>query len=195
MARTGPITRDTNTLALGLAQIRLGASAANLGNINPVLTSTDSIGAMAETNFTVEREFFFHYSGFPELRDKVIPLRESAMLTVAAEEITPKVLAYANGIDAASGYTDNDSGEIALGAVTSPTSIRAEAHYVFPSGTKYMDIIFPKAEISSNIELNLSKEEVISTPMTISAVDASSDAGGNAVWDSKPLGRVVFTAD
>lgn len=193
MARYGPITKDTDTLALGLAQIRLGASATNLGNIHPALTSSDSIGAMAETNFTVEREFFMHYSGYPELRDKVIPLRESAMLTVRAEEITPQVLAYANGIDASTGYADNDSGEIALGATTAPTAVRAEAHYTFPNGTKYMDIIFPRAETSSNIELNLSKEEVISTPMTISAVDASSDAGGNAVWDNKPLGRVVFT--
>lgn len=32
--RTGPVTRDVSTVALGLAQIRVGSSAPNVSNAN-----------------------------------------------------------------------------------------------------------------------------------------------------------------
>jgi hypothetical protein len=54
MPRAGPVTKDTSTVALGLAQIRIGVSATNIGAIHPALTSDDSIGALADTKLCVE---------------------------------------------------------------------------------------------------------------------------------------------
>ena len=42
MARSGPVTKDTSTVALGLAQIRVGNAATNIGTVAPVLASGDS---------------------------------------------------------------------------------------------------------------------------------------------------------
>ena len=45
ITRTGPLTKDTTTIALGLAQVRIGASAANITKQHPVLAAAASIGA------------------------------------------------------------------------------------------------------------------------------------------------------
>ena len=52
--RTGPVTKDVSTVALGLAQIRVGVSAANVSNPNVCFTSADSMGAMADTKMKFE---------------------------------------------------------------------------------------------------------------------------------------------
>ena len=94
MARSGPVTTDTSTIALGLAQIRVGASAANISNIQPVLTSSDSIGALANTKFTGSTDWYRFESGYPLLEDLTLPIREGAMLECAFKEITPKNFTY-----------------------------------------------------------------------------------------------------
>ena len=57
MSRKGPITSDTSSIALGLAQIRVGNSAANIANVAPVLLAADSIGALSNTKFTGNVDF------------------------------------------------------------------------------------------------------------------------------------------
>lgn len=99
MARTGPVTRDTSTVQLGLSQIRVGRSAPNIATATPVLISTDSMGAMASTSYTGETEFWELESGFPLGLDATFPLRESNMLECAFKEVTPKNLALARGLD------------------------------------------------------------------------------------------------
>ena len=69
MARTGPVTKDTSTVAIGLAQIRVGSSADNIANIQPALDSGDSIGALANTKYTGSVDWAKLESGFPLLED------------------------------------------------------------------------------------------------------------------------------
>ena len=59
--RTGPVTKGVSTVALGLAQIRVGLSAANVSNANVCLTAADSMGAMADTKLTSNVEYWKHY--------------------------------------------------------------------------------------------------------------------------------------
>lgn len=99
MARSGPVTRDTSTVALGLAQVRVGNSAANIASEDSVLASTNSIGALGSTKFTGNVDYWKLESGFPMLEDLSIPLRESAMLEVTYKEISSYNLALARGID------------------------------------------------------------------------------------------------
>jgi hypothetical protein len=191
---TGPVTRDTSTLALGLAQVRVGVSAANIANIQPALAAGDSIGSLADTKFTSEVEFWRHSSGFPLMEDYVIPLSEKATLECAYEEIKPYTLALARGIDASSGYDQAHSGEIALGQLASPAYVRMEALYTFPNGSNYMTIIFPRAQAVGAMEIALSKEDNSKPTITFESKVASSDvSGGHAVWDDKPMGRILFT--
>ena len=103
MSRTGPVTKDTSTVALGLAQIRIGNAAANIASIAPTLSSDQSIGALASTKYTGEVSYWKLESGFPLLEDMTIPLRESSSLECAFKEISPKNLAIARGLDPSSG--------------------------------------------------------------------------------------------
>jgi hypothetical protein len=194
MARKGPVTTDTTAIALGLAQIRVVASAANIANIQPVGTASDSIGALANTKFTANTDWYKLESGFPLIEDFTTAIREGAMLECAFKEITPYNLALAHGIDATSGsYTDAHSGEIALGGRTSPAYVRMEALYTFPNGTDTMTIIFPRAQVSASVEMDMQGEDAVAVPITFESKNASSDvSGGAAQWDDKPLGRIAW---
>ncbi len=191
--RSGPVTKDTTTVALGLAQVRVGASAANVNSINPVLTSTSSIGALANTKLTAQAEYWKLESGFPLLEDTSLPLREKAALECSFKEITPMNLAFAKGLDATSGYTEVHSGEVPLGNMTAPEYVRMEAFYTYPDGVNEMVIIFPRAQITSTIEIDMKAEDAAAVPITFEAKNADSQvSGGSSVWDSKALGRILF---
>lgn len=292
--RTGPVTKDVSTVALGLAQIRVGASAANVSNANACLTSSDSMGAMADTKMTSNVEYWKLTSGFPALEDLSIPLSESCSFECAFKEITPKNMALARGIDpftvgagvgasaigvitsalgtvdaakvvvcaatcpvdtftvkftsataytiegfntgaltgsgtvstestfqldavlaitipantftgtwasgdrarfatSQNGYANNHAGEIGLGGLKAPEFIRMEAVYTYPNGTNHMYIIFPRANVSSNLEIALSATDNAAPTITFEAKRSDSEvAGGNAVWNQKPLGRIYW---
>lgn len=195
MARTGPVTKDTTVVALGLAQIRVGASAANINNIHPALLSTESMGAMASTKFTSSIESWKLESGFPLIEDLTIPIREKAMLECAFKEISPMNVAFARGIDATSGYTEAHSGEVALGNIEAPDFVRMEAFYTYPDAVNEMIIIFPRANVVSNAEIDMKAEDAAAIPITFEAkASDSSISGGSSVWDAKPLGRILWRA-
>lgn len=193
MARTGPTTKDTSTVSLGLAQIRVGDSADNITDIHPALTSSDSIGALAETVFNGETDWFRLESGYPLVEDTSLPIREKAMLTAAFKEITPANMALAYGFDPGdSPYSDMTvhSGEIPLGARVAPSFIRMEAVYTYPNGTNHMYIIAPRAQVLSNVEVPMAAEDAAAVPVTFEFKSSDSGiSGGSSVWDDKPLGR------
>ncbi len=195
MARYGPLTKDTSTVALGLAQVRLGVSATYIAQPGPALSSSNSIGALANTKFTASTDLWKLESGFPLLEDYTIPIREKAMLECSFKEITPMNMAFARGIDASSGYTLAHSGEVALGGLVAPSYVRMEAVYTYPDAVNEMIIIFPRGQVTSSIEVDLQAEDAAAVPITIEAKRADSDvSGGNAIWDAKPLGRILWRA-
>lgn len=192
MARTGPTTKNTTTVTMGLAQIRVKASAAYIGQVAAILTSSDSIGALASTKFMGTQEFYKLESGYPLLEDAVFPLREMAALECAFKEITPANMALAKGLDP-TGYTDAHYGQIPLGTLSTPAYLRMEAVYTYPDGTNTLTIIFPRAQVIANPELDWQLEEPAAVPITIEAKRADSEiSGGSAVWDDKPLGLLQW---
>jgi len=190
----GPLTKNTDALALGLAQVRVGASAANISTFDPVLTSTNSIGALANTKFTSEKEYWKHEAGFPLLEDKTLPLRESAMLECTFEEFNPFNMALAMGLDPVTdSISETLSGEILLGALVAPSYMRMEAVYTFPDGTSTATIVFPRAQVVSTSEVDFQPEDNVKVPVTFEAKRADSDVtDGDAAWDLAPLGHIVF---
>jgi len=177
MSRTGPTTNDSSTVKLGLAQIRVLDSADNISDRNVAGTASDSIGTLASTKYTGDTEF----------------LRESAMLECGIREMTPKNWALIYGLDATSGYTEEHSGEINLGARVTPEFLRMEAHYTYPNGTNKMYIIFPRAQVTSTVEEDSQLEEASSVPVTFTATPAdSSITDGDTAWDDGPLGRIYW---
>lgn len=299
MATTGPTTKNTSTVALGLAQIRVGNSAANIASTTSVLSASNSIGALGETNYTGTVDYWKLESGFPALEDLVLPLRESAMLAVTYKEITPFNVALARGLDptatvtgtviegdavstsgtttgsvtvaetadneitetwtvvftgadagdiygaetgivhsftdlttamtplhdtdkeyftipanffsgtwaaddvftfrttatvtGTSAYGDDHTGSINLGTMTAPAYVRMESVYTYPNGTNHMYIIFPRANVTGNLELSMQAEDAAAPPMSFEAKRADSGVtGGNAAWDSAPLGKILF---
>lgn len=199
MARKGPITLDTSTIALGLAQIRVGDSSDNIAEIQPQLSSSDSIGALANTVWRGPTEWYKLESGFPMIEDYTTPIREAAHLECAFKEITPVNMALAYGHDPTEepyASMTVHSGEIPLGGRAAPDYIRMEARYTYPSGTDYMDVIFPRAQVSANPEAALAETDAAAVTITFESKNASSDVtGGDAVWDDKPLGRIYWHSD
>jgi len=194
VTRSGPLTKDTTTIALGLAQIRIGNSPTNITQQIPVLAASDSLGALASTSFTSNAEYFKLESGYPLLEDATYPLRESAMLECAFKEMTPANFALAKGIDP-SAYTSAHTGVIALGSISTPDFIRMEAVYTYPDGINTMTIIFPRAQVTSAIEAEFAEEEPAAVAVSIEAKRADSgitdaDNPGNSAWDDKPLGLI-----
>jgi len=189
---SGPVTKDTSSLTLGLAQVRVGASATNIGKASAQLSESDSIGSLANTKFSHEIEYWRHSSGFPLLEDHVIPLRGSAKVECTFEEINPKNLALAMGVDISAASYEVHSGQVLLGALSSPSYVRMEAIYTFPNSDT-MTVIFPRAQVESAIEIDLQKEDAAGVPITFSSKRADSAVtAGNAVWNTCPLGVVRF---
>ena len=196
MARKGPVTLDTSTVALGLAQIRVGDSATNIGNDAPVFTSSDSIGALANTRFIGNTDWFKLESGFPLMEDFTTPIREAAALECSFKEITPANIALAHGLDPNSGEYSSmtvHSGEIPLGGRYAPDYLRMEAVYTYPNAVNHMYIVFPRAQVSASVEMDLQSEDAAAVPITFEAKRADSDmTGGDAMWDDKPLGHFTW---
>ena len=192
--RTGPVTKDTSTIALGLAKVLVGDAFSNISEKTQVLDQTaDSLGALNSTSFTSNVEYWRLTSGFPQLEDLVLPLSESAQFDCEFKELNPKNLAYARGLDASTGYDDNHSGEVPLGTIQAPDYVRMEAIYTYPNKTNHMYIIFPRAQVTSSPELSFNAEDNINVAMTIEAKRSDSGvSGGDSAWDSSPLGRIYF---
>jgi len=193
MARQGPVTKDTSTVAIGLMQIRVGTSSTYIAQPGAALTSSDSIGALANTKFVGNTDWYKLESGFPLIEDYTVPIREGAALECAFREITPYNMALANGIDPASDYDEAHSGEIVLGGRTAPDYLRVEGVYTYPNGSNTMTFIFPRAQVSANVETDFTTEDSAAVTVTFESKNASSDvSGGNAIWDDKPLGRIAW---
>ena len=109
MARSGPVTVNSSAVPLGLAQIRVGASAANIAVATPVLAASASIGALANTKFAGNVDYWKLESGFPLLEDLSIPIREAASLECAFKELTPYNMALARGIDPAGAISASET--------------------------------------------------------------------------------------
>jgi len=203
MARTGPLTKDSTTVALGLAQIRVGSCETYIGQIAPILSSSLSIGALSDTKFNGGADFFKLESGYPMLEDAVFPLRESAGIECAFKEITPYNFALARGLDPTDGgYASAHLGSIGLGGLNAPLSVRVEAVYTYPDGTNTMTIVFPRAQVVASYEIPFAQEEAAGVAIVFEAKRADSlsswvNASGQTVtgagiWDTYPLGRIVW---
>ena len=198
MARKGPVTTDKEQAAVGMAQIRVGASVAHIGNPYPCLVAADSIGALAKTSYKGNTDWLKLESGFPALEDYVVAIREAASIECAFKQISPYNMALAHGLDPTGGSitkigAGSYSGEVAIGGRVAPTNVRMEAVYTYPNGTNTMTIIFPRAQVSSAVEMDLPQEEWANVPITFEAKRADSEtSGGAACWDTQPLGKVAW---
>lgn len=97
----GPRTKSPQSLAIGLMEVRVGPAAANIGTTTPVLTTDHSLGALSSASYSFNREYYEHMSGFPMIKDLVLPTQETQQIVVEFEELTPKNLAILQGIDPA----------------------------------------------------------------------------------------------
>jgi hypothetical protein len=159
---------------LGLAQIRVGPAAAYVGNINSVLQSDDSLGALANTKFTSNVDYWKLESGFPMLEDLTIPIRESAMMECAFKEVTPKNLALARGLDpfgggakaaAAASVINQTSGDL---VVADPAGITVDPTYglvdiytmTFVSATAYTLDSYQNGPLTSDGVVDITTQEI-----------------------------------
>ncbi len=192
MPRTGPLTKDTTTVALGLAQIRIGLASDYIGQRRPILPSSLSVGALADTKVIGNVDFFKLESGFPLQEDAIFPLREAISLELSFKEITPANVALARGLNPAS-YSNAHSGEIPLGTMATPTFLRMEAIYTYPDGTNTLEIIFPRMQVAASLQMDFQMEDVLAVPIVCESKRADGAiSGGHVIWDGAPLGIILW---
>jgi hypothetical protein len=191
LTRTGPLTKNPQAVALGLAQIRVGAAAINIASVAPVLVPANSIGALANTKYAGKTDFWKLESGFPLLEDFTLPIREAVALDCAFKELTIANLALARGIDPTTLDEYDDS--IALGGLVAPDYVRMEAVYTFPNNQMQMIIIFPRANVTSSMNVDFKATDAADVAISFEAKRGDSGVtGGDAVWDTMPLGTILF---
>jgi hypothetical protein len=196
LTRSGPLTINPKAVALGLAQIRVGASAGNISEAGAALTSVASIGALANTKFIGKTDHWKLESGFPLLEDYTLPIREACSLECGFKELSMANMALARGLDPADydEYEEYSVAQIALGGLVAPVFVRMEAVYTFPDNQSQMVIIFPRANVVSSMEIDLKAEDAAVIPITFEAKRADSGivSYGDAAWDDMPLGTIIF---
>jgi len=108
----------------------------------------------------------------------------------ADDTFTFVTTAYQAGTSA---YADNHVGSIPLGNLAAPKYLRVESVYTFPNPAYEMVIIFPRANITSSLNLEQQPEDSAAVTMSIKAMGASEDtAGGHAAWNTMPNGQILF---
>lgn len=192
MSRTGPLTKDSTTVALGLAQIRVALASDFVGQRRAILPAANSLGALADTKWMGNIDYFKLESGFPLQEDAIFPLREAASMELSFKEITPGNMALARGLNPAD-FASVHSGEIPLGAMATPTYLRMEAVYTYPDGVNTMTIIFPRCQVAASAEMDFQQEDVLAVPIVMESKRADADtSGGHTIWDGAPLGIIIW---
>lgn len=192
MAQQGPIGINTSRYQVGLMQIRVTpTTTANTAQSGEILTSSSSIGSLANTSVTFEDNILEHESGFPQLTDAVVRVGRKASIKCEFEELTRQNLALALGQNPSS-YT-NLSGTVPIGDLASVNYIRIEGVITYPDGTTTTAVIFPRALATIDGDLSFSKDGFASASITFkSNVSSSDNASGNVVWNNNPLGIIRF---
>jgi len=192
MAQQGPIGVNTSRYQVGLMQIRVTPqSTANIKQSGEILTSSNSMGSLANTTVTFEDNILEHQSGFPQLTDAVIRVGRNASIKCEFDEITRQNIAMALGQNISS-YT-NLSGTVPIGDLSGVNYIRVEGVITYPDGTTTTAIIFPRALATIDGDLSFSKDGFASASITFKSNIASSDnSAGDVVWNNNPLGIVRF---
>ena len=187
----GSVTKNTANLIIGEGELRVGASATNIGNSGEVLTSSDGLGAMKNIVFNDEATWVDHESGYPAIDDISRRVGTKANITGNLEELSRKNLALAKGLDWTS-YAAL-SGEIPIGqASTTPFYVRTELLFTLADNAQAV-IIFPRALFTNNIALNFANDSWSGVPVTIKAFRADSKiTDGHGSWDLYPLGRFMY---
>jgi len=192
MSRTGPLTKDTTTVALGLAQVRIGLASTYIGQRRAILPASASVGALADTKIVGNVDFFKLESGFPLQEDAIFPLREAISLELSFKEITPANVALARGLNP-SNYASVHSGEIPLGTMATPTFLRLEAIYTYPDGVNTLKIIFPRMQVAASLEMDFQMEDVLAVPIVCESKRADDAiSGGHVIWNGAPLGIITW---
>jgi len=171
-------------------------------NNGGVLTERFTIVFTGATAYSVYGSVSGHIADCADLTSEFAPVDGSshAYFTIPANFFSGTwaaddtfVFSTSEYVSGTSAFANAHSGEIGLGARATPEYIRMEAVYTYPNGVNTMTFIFPRAQAVSTVEVDLQQEEAAGVPITFEATPADSEvSGGNAVWDSKPMGVILF---
>lgn len=189
-----PVYRNSTTVMLGLAQIRIAESAPYIGYPTACLTKAHSLGAMVETRILGEDFDYILRSGFPQTDDLIIAYEQHVIVECVLREITPinMALMFGQAYDPTT-YDDPHDGQIYLGTRGVTSFIRVEFIYWYPESNYQMHLILPKAYISTEVLIDWAVEDDYGAPFACVSTPSDSDSiGGHAIWDAAPLGCFCF---
>lgn len=181
MVAATPI-KTSSAIAIGLAKLHLGDSAAHITDFSKVLGDSAYVGAKTEVSFIGSKgilEVKGSRRGFKEVIKRLIS-EASVSLSCSLLELTVKNMSYTFGGDGGAGNILNDLfGE--------PSILRAELVFLYPDKITQMIIILPSVQVVSDPSLGFTAEDAITSAITLSPV-----ATDEVTWVNDPLGRVYW---
>jgi len=207
---TFALANGVNPLADVSATVTTGPSSSTSGTISGVITPNDT-GGITETwtvvfdsldSGTIYGASEGAVHSFTDLTTVMapdnggnpyfsIPANFFTGTWAADETFTFMTTAFQTGTAT---YGDDYQGVIDLGVGSVSDFFRVEAVVSFPFGTHIMTYVFPRAQSVGTFELDFQEAGEANLGVIFKSNKASSGVvGGNAVWDSAPLGKIHFT--
>jgi len=176
------VTKNQDSILLGLGQLRLGLSSSYITDTTAVLTDTNYIGSQAEIGFTADRSIITEFvnSGGVLVPNDSIAIRASFSLQIAMYEVTESNLSFVLG---GSGISTNIINDL----IGSPTKLRAEVIFTFPNKVNTITIILPKAVSIGSVNLDCKDEDAATIPLELTALYTD-----DSNWTSNPYGKFIF---
>lgn len=177
------LIKDRDSIAIGLADLYLGA--VDLITTTPTLISSSSayIGCVAEISFTASKEFVERYTNVGNvllLMDNILTSSDILVNSVLYE-FNKKNLSILFGGDG----TDNN---FLVNVLTSPKYFRLELQFTYPNRTSKLQMVFPKVQaVQSNINVQFNETDGIKQPVSFKVL-----AVDHANWIGSPYGKSIF---
>lgn len=177
------VIKDRDAIALGLADMYLGA--VDLVNDTPTLIDTSDayIGCLAEISFATSKKFVERYTNIGNIMltlDNILTKTDIVVNSVMYE-FSKKNLSILFGGDG----TDND---FLVNVLTVPKYFRMELQFTYPNKTSKLQLIFPKVQaVQPEVNIQFSETDGIKQLVSFRVLAVS-----GAPWASSPYGKSIF---
>lgn len=178
---TSVVNREA--VALGMAELYLGPSAANIASVDNVLGSSHYLGAQTEVSLEITKEFYEQYGKVANTKvlENIFTLTAGIAFNLNLYEITIANLGFALG-------GDGSDVEVLNLLLSNPTTLRAELKFTYPNKINFLYFILPCIKVyTETVQLGFKDVDAALLPLRVEAI-----ATDDATWIGNELGRCLF---
>lgn len=145
--------KNPNNITIGPAEVLIGESSSNIGNISPVLTQSDYFGYSEQTNIVYSTSYNERSSvSTNNLIEDMVSDRVSCTMEMNTVEISKDILSLLCSI-----LPSTTANSIAFNKIAD-IDFRVEINYNYIDNSKSLQFVFPKVRIRSGLNLALTSD-------------------------------------